>query len=145
MKKVSISLTAMLFAAVLPGAVAMSAEGPAEKLASNLVKTVSEGCQQELDTYCKNVTPGQARILACLYAYNDQLSARCEYALYDAAAELDNAISKLTYVAEECEDDLAAYCANVEVGGGRLLDCLKKNKDRISEGCNQALEDTNLK
>lgn len=145
MKKLSIYLTVMMLAAVLPGAVAMSAEGPAEKLASTLVKTVSEGCQQELGTYCKDVTPGQARILACLYSYNDKLSARCEYALFDAAAELDNAISKLTYVADECEDDLAAYCANVEVGQGRLLDCLEKNKDRISEGCKQALEDTKLK
>jgi hypothetical protein len=144
MKKLTISLTAMFLAAVLPGAVALSAEGPAEQVASTVVKTVAEGCQQELDTFCKNVTPGQARLLACLYSYNDQISTRCQYALYDAAAELDHAVAKLTYVADECEDDLDAYCANIEPGQGRLLDCLKKNKDKISERCNQALADTNL-
>ena len=33
------------------------------------------------------MTPGQGRVLACLYAHGDKLSAKCEYALYDAAAQ----------------------------------------------------------
>ncbi len=34
-----------------------------------LVKTVADGCKTELETYCKNVTLGEGRILACLFAY----------------------------------------------------------------------------
>ena len=43
--------------------------------------------EAELETYCKDVTPGDGRILACLYAHGDKLSGQCEYALYDAAEQ----------------------------------------------------------
>jgi hypothetical protein len=33
------------------------------------VDTAMEGCKTELNTYCKNVTAGEGRLLACLYAY----------------------------------------------------------------------------
>ena len=50
----------------------------------SLVETVANGCKAEIETYCKDVTPGQGRMLACLYAHSDKLSGKCEYALYDA-------------------------------------------------------------
>ena len=55
----------------------------------SLIETVANGCKTELETYCKTVTPGEGRVLACLYAYGDKLSGKCEYALYDAAARLE--------------------------------------------------------
>jgi len=42
----------------------------------SLVQGAAEGCKKEIETYCKGVTPGEGRILACLYAYEDKLSAR---------------------------------------------------------------------
>jgi len=54
-----------------------------------LIDTVANGCKAELEKYCKNVTPGEGRVLACLYAYGDKLSGRCEYALYDASVQLE--------------------------------------------------------
>lgn len=109
------------------------------------VETVATGCEQELQTYCKDVTPGEGRVLACLYAHSDKLSGRCEFALYDAAAQLERAVAALTYVANECEDDLDKFCANVPAGEGRLLDCLEKNKEKITKRCTQALKDVGLK
>jgi hypothetical protein len=91
------------------------------------------------------VTPGDGRILACLYAHEDKLSGKCEYALFDAAAQLERAISALSYVASECGDDLDKYCADVPVGGGRLLDCLEKNDRNVSKRCKEALKDTGMK
>ena len=55
----------------------------------SLIETVANGCKVEIETYCSQVTPGEGRILACLYAHEDKLSAKCEYALYDAAAQLE--------------------------------------------------------
>ena len=46
----------------------------------DLVDTVANGCKTELEKYCNQVTPGQGRVLACLYAYGDKLSSKCEYA-----------------------------------------------------------------
>ncbi len=60
-----------------------------------LIDSVAKGCDQELKTYCKDVTPGEGRVLACLYAFSDKLSGKCEYALYDAAAQLERAVAIL--------------------------------------------------
>ena len=110
------------------------------------VKTVTTGCEKELETYCKNVTMGEGRILACLYAHSDKLSGRCEYALYDAAAQLERFVAALSFVVNECEDDLEKYCGSVQAGEGRLAECLLvKNKASISARCSQALEDVDLK
>jgi hypothetical protein len=106
-----------------------------------LVDIVAEGCKTEINTYCKGVKPGEGRVLACLFAYEDKLSNRCEYALYDAAAQLQQAVVALTYVANECKDDLKTFCANVKPGEGRLIECIEKNKDKISGRCKQAIKD----
>ncbi len=111
----------------------------------DLVKSVADSCQKELETYCKDVTPGEGRILACLYAHEDKLSNRCDYALYDAAAQLERAVSALTYLANECRDDLKAYCYSVRPGEGRLLDCIKKHKKHVSKRCMQAIKDVKKK
>ena len=110
-----------------------------------IVQTVKEGCKTELETYCKNVTPGEGRVLACLYAYGDKLSGRCEYALYDASVQLERVVNALAYVANECRDDLKAYCSAVKPGEGRLLDCMEKNKSKLSGRCSQAVKDVGLK
>ena len=110
-----------------------------------LIESVTKGCDKELKTYCKDVTPGEGRVLACLYAHSDKLSGQCEYALYDAAAQLERALTALTYVANECRDDLTKLCANIKPGEGRLLQCLDKNSAKVSSRCNTAIKDTGLK
>ena len=111
----------------------------------NLVQTVTEGCKVELEKYCKNVTPGEGRILACLYAHGDKLSPKCEYALYDAAAQLERAVAALSYVANECDEDLDKYCGAVAPGEGRLLECLNKKSKQLTKRCKEALKDVGLK
>ena len=98
----------------------------------SLVETVANGCKTEIDTYCKDVTPGQGRMLACLYARSDKLSGKCEYALYDAAAQLERAVAALSYVVNECAADLDQFCQDVPAGNGRLMDCLEKNDKKVS-------------
>ena len=110
-----------------------------------LVETVLDGCQKDIETYCKGVKPGEGRILACLYAYQDKLSNRCEYALYDAATQLERAINALTYLANECRDDLKKYCSDIKPGEGRLLECIAKKKDVISDRCKTAIKDVSQK
>jgi len=110
-----------------------------------LIDTVANGCKTEIATYCKDVKPGEGRILACLYAYEDKLSGKCEYALYDAAARLERAVAALTYVAKECEADIVANCSGVKAGEGRVLQCLEKNEAKVSQRCKGAIKDVGLK
>ena len=113
--------------------------------AESLVQTVADGCKTELESYCKDVTPGEGRILACLYSHQDKLSGKCEFALFDAAVQLERAIAALTYVVNECADDLDRYCSNVAVGEGRLLKCLEKKDKKVSARCKDALKEVGLK
>jgi len=109
--------------------------------AQELIKEVKEGCKTELETYCKDVTPGEGRVLACLYSREDKLSGRCEYALYDASVQLERAVNALSYVAKECDADMEKHCAAVAPGEGRIAACLKKNEKAVSERCQQAMKD----
>lgn len=137
MRSTMVLLLSFCLAVLFIGNVFAAEKGPVEK--------VLDGCKKEFDTYCKDVTPGEGRLLACLYAHGDKLSGRCEYSLYDAAAQLERAVAALTYVANECRDDLKAHCSSVKPGEGRLLDCINKNEKKISARCKQALKDVGIK
>ncbi len=124
---------------------AWAANDPVTEKMQGALDTFTEGCQTELTTFCKDVTPGEGRILACLYAFEDKLSPRCEYALYDSMGQLSRTLSNMSYAVKECSDDLKAYCANIKPGEGHLLDCLNKNEDKVSSRCNTALKDVGWK
>lgn len=109
--------------------------------AQDPVATVVKGCESEIQQYCSQVMPGDGRLLACFYAHEDKLSGQCQYALYTAAAQLEDAINALNYVATECRDDILAHCAEVQVGEGRVLECLDANAAAVSDSCKQAISD----
>jgi hypothetical protein len=117
-----------------------------EKTTASLVNTVTTGCETELKSYCSQVTTGEGRVLACLYSHSEKLSGKCEFALYDASAQLERFIATISYVASECENDLEKYCSSVPAGEGRLVNCLTGQQvDKISQRCDQALQDANMK
>jgi hypothetical protein len=103
-----------------------------------------KGCKKDLETYCKNVTVGEGRVLSCMYAYEDQLSEQCVHTLYDAAAKLDKVISNLEYVARACGKDIDANCAHLKPGKGRIAQCLKDAGGKVSKECTQSLKDTGV-
>lgn len=107
--------------------------------------SVAKDCEKELTAYCKDVTPGEGRILACLYAYDDKLTVRCEYALYETAALLGRSLTALAYMVSECRDDIKTYCLDISPGQGRVLQCIDKNRAKVSSRCKQALKETELK
>lgn len=120
-------------------AVLMSMSG--SLFAQGIVETVQTGCATEIESFCSQVSPGEGRLLACFYAHEDKLSGQCQYALYTASAQLDQAVSALNYVATECQDDLMAHCANVQIGEGRVIECLKSNNDSLSAACATAVSE----
>lgn len=122
-----------------------AATDPLTQGAQAALDTFADGCQQELTTFCKDVTPGEGRLLACLYAFQDKVTPRCEYALYDSLGQLDRTLTNLSYAVGECRDDLETHCSQIKPGEGRLLDCLNSNESKISNRCNYALKDVGYK
>jgi hypothetical protein len=57
---------------------------------------------------------------------------------------LERAIDAIIYVASECRTELETHCSNVEVGEGRVAQCLKDHGSELSPGCNQALTDVGV-
>src|ERR1700683_4832300 len=48
--------------------------------------------------------------------------------------------SALAVLRAGCTDDAQKFCANVQPGGGRILQCLKDHKDSLSDKCKQAAQ-----
>ena len=108
---------------------------------SNIAADIKEGCSGEIDKYCSQVTLCEGRMLSCLYAHEDKLSGRCVHMLYQASASLKQAAEAMHYVAEQCRNDLLSHCADVEMGEGRVVQCLKSNSAVVTSGCKQAMTD----
>ena len=134
-------MRAKLLVAVV-GVVLLAAAGAWAQ--DSIVDNVKKACETEITTYCSQVTPGEGRILACFFAHEDKLSGRCQYALYEAAAELDAFATAINHLATECKDDLLKYCAQVELGEGRVATCLLDHKAEVTAACQQAITDVGL-
>jgi hypothetical protein len=45
------------------------------------MEAINTACKADEAQYCKDVTPGEGREMACLHAYNDKISAGCKDAM----------------------------------------------------------------
>ncbi len=59
-------------AAFLSGSYALAQE--------SLIEHLVNACENDIETYCSQVTPGNGRLLHCMAAHEDKISGQCEYA-----------------------------------------------------------------
>ena len=85
-------------------------------------------CADELEKFCKDVQPGRGMLLACLSEHQGELSPVCR-------DKVGAALTKLEKAKQDCSGDIATYCSGVKPGGGRLLDCLNKQPDKLIPAC----------
>jgi hypothetical protein len=55
-----------------------------------------------------------------------------------ASIDLAQAQSAAQILSAGCADDARKFCSDVQPGGGRIIACLKQNKDSLSDQCKQA-------
>lgn len=61
-------------------------------------------------------------------------------AAFTASASAQNlSRAQMQAVRAACEADIRATCPGVQPGGGRILQCMKANPDKISQPCKDAL------
>jgi hypothetical protein len=106
----------------------------------SLLDYVITACETDLEAYCATVTPGSGRLLHCVAAHEDKISGECGYALYEAAVLLEELTMAIAYLAENCGDEIESLCSAVEMGEGRVLDCLEANRSALGESCAAALD-----
>ncbi len=143
MKKM-VFLGVMLAVFMSAGAWVCSAQGPMEEFAAKQIDKVGTNCSAELEIYCKEVTPGGGREIACLYAHGDKLSNACERAFYDSAAKFQAAAAKINAIGGACLNDMEKFCSKVAVGEGRVMKCLQEHAAEITPACDLAVKDSKL-
>jgi Golgi apparatus protein 1 len=92
-------------------------------------------CANELKTYCAQVLPGGDRLVACIIAYEDKVSPRCQLTAYLASGTLGTRMKELQALGKICSADILQYCSTVPPGGGRIYDCLKSHKATLNDEC----------
>ncbi len=51
-----------------------------------------------------------------------------------------NALAQQAEAMKYCKPDVARLCPGVQMGGGRIIACLKEHKMEVSVGCAKALQ-----
>lgn len=140
-RKIHFTIAAM--AALMAFGTSAFAQTPAQKVRARLdaaVNKIQAACASDLTKYCSTVTPGEGRVVYCVLAYEDKISTKCEYALYEASRNLNRALDAVGQVADACWDEIEKRCANIPEGGGRIAQCLLTNKASIKKACQSAVE-----
>jgi len=127
-----------LFGTALAGLLLAATAANAQE---TLLEYVLTSCDDDITEFCDQVTPGDGRLLYCMAAHEDKISAKCAIALYDAATILDEFTNALVYFADACETDIDTHCADTPMGEGRILACLAEQDEALTDACSAAVEE----
>ena len=103
------------------------------------VEKLESACAKDIKKYCSTVTPGEGRMVYCMQAHEDKISAKCAFELGDAAAAIQTAAEALKDGVIACRAEINGVCAKVKPGEGRIATCLLENKSTASAGCVEAI------
>jgi hypothetical protein len=110
-----------------------------EKLTARVEKLES-ACAKDIKKYCRTVTPGEGRMIYCMEAHEDKISAKCTFELGEAATSVQTAADALKDAVIACKAEISGVCGKVLPGKGRIAACLLANKSTASSGCAEALK-----
>jgi hypothetical protein len=140
------------------------AQGPSEAQR----EAIKTDCRNDYIAHCSSVPPGGEASLQCLAKNMSSLSPSCQAAVRAVEAPAAAAAPKpaaapaaatpaptpkaaasttakqpssaqVAAIRSACQSDYPKVCAGVPPGGAPALQCLEKNKARVSAGCQQAV------
>jgi hypothetical protein len=110
-----------------------------DKLTARITK-LEDACKQDIKKYCRTVTPGEGRMIYCMEAHEDKISAKCVFELRDAATSVQTTADALRDGVIACKAEIAGVCGKIQPGQGRIAACLLTNKSTASSGCAEAIK-----
>ena len=108
-------------------------------------------CAEDTAKLCKDIRPGEGRLVKCLRAHDAELSEACK-----ASVQRDSAVSAkmqpnpgqpkpvqaqpaqpapVQATPSPCEEDAKKFCKDVQPGQGRVATCLSQHLEEVSPGC----------
>ncbi|UOF02214.1 cysteine rich repeat-containing protein [Bdellovibrio reynosensis] len=91
-----------------------------------------EACAKDRETLCAGMEPGKG-LHKCMKENKEKLSAECK-------AHVETMKEHMKDMKDACQADKEKYCGNVEQGKGRIIKCMKENKDKLSAECKAEIE-----
>ena len=110
-----------------------------EKLAGEVSK-LGRACAKDIKTYCRTVTPGEGRIIYCMQAHEDKITAKCAFQLEETASAVQASADSLKDTVIACNAELRGVCSKTVPGEGRIAACLITNKSTASKQCQEAIQ-----
>jgi len=110
-----------------------------EKLTAKITK-LENACASDIKKYCKDVTPGEGRMIYCMQAHEDKISPKCTYELGEAATSLQATADVLKDGVVACKAEITGVCGKIQPGQGRIAACLIANKSTASKDCADAIQ-----
>jgi hypothetical protein len=96
-------------------------------------KEIGAACDGDVKGLCKDVQPGEGRVVTCLKDNEHRLSSSCQGAFNEWRLQR----MKLT---SACAGDVGKWCQQVPEGGGRILRCLREHASDLTSDCRSALQ-----
>ncbi len=87
-------------------------------------------CMEELEKFCKEVSPGEGRIIKCLQEHDRDLSPVCR-------DKVQSVLNRLEEAKQACAPDIGKFCPDVVPGGGRLIKCLAPHLEELTPACKE--------
>jgi hypothetical protein len=103
------------------------------------VEKLENACAEDITKYCSTVTPGEGRMVYCMQAHEDKISAKCAFELEDAATAIQTAAEALKNGVAACKTEITGVCGKITPGEGRIATCLIENKSTASPACTEAI------
>lgn len=137
-----LGLLPLLFAISL-GSVSAQTTDVAKTLQQKLTARVAKlesACASDIKKYCKTVTPGEGRLIYCMQAHEDKISAKCAYELEESATSVQTTADSLKDAIVACKAEITGVCGKTIPGQGRVAACLMENRSTASKDCADAIK-----
>ena len=69
-----------------------------------------------------------------------QLTIAVTLSIWALALSAPSALAQQAEAMKYCKADVARLCPGVQMGGGRIISCLKAHKEEVSIGCGKAIQ-----
>ncbi|KHD90027.1 MAG: hypothetical protein OM95_00440 [Bdellovibrio sp. ArHS] len=89
-------------------------------------------CAKDRETLCGNVEHGGGKVAQCMKDNQDKLSPECK-------AHMEKAKETMKEVREACHDEMQKFCGDMKPGKGRMMKCMKENKEKFSAACQEEM------
>jgi len=95
-------------------------------------RPLADACYEDRQKLCKDVAPGDARVIRCLQDSRTELSYECRATLFDQEVRLSEDIDFQYPMKKACGSEIKTFCKDVPHGNARIIQCLA-NHDADAE------------